>query len=105
MTSARPDENDKQTIDGTTGALDPAPRRIDLSSLRDVRLEMAHVYRRMDNGEIPSQDASRRVYVLGEIGKIITVAEIEKRLADLEGRQGAGWTGQRQLQDQSQLAH
>ena len=49
---------------------------------------MAHVYRQMDAGKIPTQDGTRRVYVLAEIGKIITVAEIEKRLEEFEEKQG-----------------
>lgn len=93
-----PDESSGQIIDGETGLPDPTPpkltgkdgkprRRIDLSSLRDVRLEMAHVYREMEAGLIETQDGTRRVYVLAEIGKVITVAEIERRLTELEGRQ------------------
>lgn len=53
---------------------------------------MALVYRRMDANEIPAQDATRRVYVLGEIGKIITVAEIERRLNELEEQQAGNRT-------------
>jgi hypothetical protein len=80
------DETSMQVIDGETGEVIPTPRRIDLSNLRDVRLEMAHVYREMDAGRIKTQDATRRVYVLDAIGKVITVAELEKRLAELEER-------------------
>lgn len=86
MKKQNSDEKQTEVIDGETGKVEPAPRRIDLSSLRDVRLEMAYVYRQLDAGEIPSQDASRRVYVLGEIGKVITTAEFEKRLAAIESR-------------------
>ena len=87
-----------ETIDGATGALDPTPqekggrdgkprRRIDLVTLRDVRLEMAHVYREMDAGTIEHADGTKRVYVLDTIAKVITVAEIERRLEELEARQ------------------
>ena len=88
------DKSDHQVIDGATGLPDPTPaktgsgkRRIDLSTLRDVRIEMAHVYRSMDAGEMEAQEGSKRVYVLGEIAKIITIADIEKRVAELEERQ------------------
>jgi hypothetical protein len=77
------DENQLNVIDGETGTVKP-PRRIDLSTLRDCRLEMAAVYRMVDQGQIPSQEGSRRVYMLGEIAKVITVAEMEKRLSELE---------------------
>lgn len=73
-----------QTIDGETGMPDPTPRRIDLSSLRDVRLELAHVYRKMDSGEIASQEGTRRAYVLKTIHDVIVSAELEKRIEELE---------------------
>lgn len=87
-----------EVIDGETGKVDPSPlyhgafgkagRRIDLSTLRDVRLEMARVYRMMDAGEIEDASGTKRVYALEGIGKVITVAEIERRIQELEDRQG-----------------
>jgi hypothetical protein len=50
---------------------------------------MAHVYREMDAGEMEAAEGTKRVYVLDAIGKIITVAEIERRLAELEEKQNA----------------
>ena len=83
------DKKRAETIDGTTGKPTDTPiRRIDLSSLRDVRLEMAAVYRRLDAAEIETQEATRRVYILGEIAKVITVAELERRIIELEERRG-----------------
>lgn len=85
------DRKEPQTIDGATGKPDPTPpRRIDLSSLRDVRVELAALYRRIDSGEIESQDGSRRAYVLRTIADIIALAELERRIEELEERrQGA----------------
>lgn len=90
------DEKTGEVIDGATGKVDPTPsngafgkngRRIDLSSLRDVRLEMARVYRMMDAGEIEDASGTKKIYALEGIGKIITVAEIERRIQELEDRQ------------------
>lgn len=81
------DKTQSQTVDGATGKLDPTPRRIDLSSLRDVRLELAAVYRKMDAGEIQTQDGTRRAYVLKTIHDVIVSAELERRIAELEERQ------------------
>jgi hypothetical protein len=94
-----PDATQGQTIDGATGKPDPTPakRRVDLSSLRDVRLELAAVYRMMDRGEIESQDGTRRAYVLRAIGDIIEMAELERRIADLEARQVAPGDARRAL--------
>jgi hypothetical protein len=82
-----PDSMLGQTIDGATGKPDPTPRRIDLSSLRDVRLELAAVYRKMDAGEIESQEGTRRAYVLKSIHDVIVSCEIERRIEELEQRQ------------------
>ena len=84
----KPDEKRPETIDGQTGKPDPTPRRIDLSSLRDVRIEMAACYRAVDAGTIESQDASRRVYILRQIADVIVNADLERRVAELEERRG-----------------
>ena len=78
------DNMPRQTIDGETGKPDPTPRRIDLSNLRDVRLELAAVYRKMDAGEIESQEGTRRAYVLKTIHDVIVSGEIERRIEELE---------------------
>lgn len=82
-----PDKTDLQTIDGITGKLDPTPRRIDLSNLRDIRLELAAVYRLMGSGGIPSQEGTRRAYVLKMIHDVIVSAELERRIMELEQQQ------------------
>jgi hypothetical protein len=81
------DKTQSQTIDGATGKPDPTPRRIDLSSLRDLRLELAAVYRKMDAGEIQTQDGTRRAYVLKTIHDVLVTAELERRIGELEERQ------------------
>lgn len=85
-------------IDGETGKADDTPgtagafgkdgRRIDLSNLRDVRIELAKLYRRMDAGDIASTDGSRRAFVLKTIHDVIVSSELERRLQDLEDRAG-----------------
>ena len=90
----RSDKKKTQALEGETLPADPTPpkepRRIDLSTLRDVRLEMAHVYREMDGGKIETQDGTRRTYVLRQIADVITIADIERRLVELEERQKLG---------------
>ncbi len=87
----RPDKMSAQTFEVATGTVMPTRRRIDLSSLRDVRLELANVYRQMDSREIESQDGTRRAYVLKTIHDVIVSAELERRLEILEqGRLLAG---------------
>lgn len=78
------DKRRPETIDAETGKADGTPRRIDLSNLRDVRLELAAVYRKMDAGEIESQEGTRRAYVLKTIHDVIVSAELERRIGELE---------------------
>jgi hypothetical protein len=78
------DATTPETIDGETGKLLPTPRTINLSNLRDARLELAHVYREIDAGRIKSQDGTRRAYVLRIIHDVIVSAEFERRIVELE---------------------
>lgn len=82
----RPDRKRRETIDGQTGKPDPTPRRIDLSNLRDVRLEMAEVYRKVERREIESQDGSRRAFILRQIADVIVNSDLERRISELEER-------------------
>jgi hypothetical protein len=84
--TTQPDKNRPLTIDGETGKPDPTPRTINLSNFRDIRLELAWLYRQIDAGKITSQDGTRRAYVLRTIADVLTLAELEKRIEDLETR-------------------
>lgn len=95
--SENTDNEAGQVIDGETGLpVDTPPpdgpgtphRRIDLSSLRDVRLELAALYRKMDRGTIKSQEGTRRAYVLKMIADVIALAELEQRVEELEQLRG-----------------
>ena len=57
---------------------------IHLKHIDDVRLEMAKVYRDMKGQKIPAQDGTRLVYVLTQIGKMIELHDIEKRINRIE---------------------
>ncbi len=72
------------TVDNASGRLDPTPVKIDLKTIDDVRLEMAKVYRDMKGGRIETSDGTKLVYVLGQIGKMIELYDIENRLTLLE---------------------
>ena len=96
-----PDTTQLQTIDGATGKVVPTSRRIDLSSLRDVRLELAAVYRLMESGSIPSQEGTRRAYVLKLVADVVVSAELERRIIELENQQPRPGSGRRARQAQS----
>ena len=77
-------ENQPVTIDGSSLHVLPTPQVIHLKTADDVRLEMGKVYREMRHGKIESGEGTKLVYVLGQIGKVIELVEIEKRIALLE---------------------
>ena len=79
------DAKEPMTIDSASGKVLPTPKKIDLKSIDDIRLEMATVYRLMRNGQIETTDGTKLVYVLSAIGKMIEVHDIEKRITLLEG--------------------
>ena len=72
------------SIDSSNHELLATPSRIDLKHIDDVRLEMAKVYRDMKQQKIPAQDGTRLVYVLTQIGKMIELHDIEKRINRIE---------------------
>jgi hypothetical protein len=83
-TAIKSDNNGAVMLDNKEDILIPTPNRVDLKSIDDVRLEMAKVYRSMKSGELQSSDGTRLVYVLAQIGKMIELHEVEKRLVALE---------------------
>ena len=77
-----------QTIDGATLALVPTPgrRKAQLNTLEGVRRELARIYREAESGKRDTADASRLTFMLGQIGKLLELTEIERRLTAVEGR-------------------
>ena len=77
-----------QTIDGATLALVPTPgrRKAQLNTLEGVRRELARIYREAESGKRDTADASRLTFMLGQIGKLLELTEIERRLTAVEDR-------------------
>jgi hypothetical protein len=82
----------KNTHGSTSSVAVPPPRRrrVDLVTLRDIRAELASLYRRIDRDEIKSQDGSRRAFVLRTLADVVMMADIEPRLSELETATGVG---------------
>ena len=57
-------------------------------------------YRLMDSGSIPSQEGTRRAYVLKMIGDVLVSAELERRIIELENQQPRPGSGRRARQAQ-----
>jgi hypothetical protein len=58
--------------------------RIRLGNIKDVRYEIAKVYREARSGLIPTQEATRLVYMLISLGNMIKDTEFEERIIKLE---------------------
>jgi hypothetical protein len=62
----------------------PTPQ-LKLASIDDCRREMARVYREAKTASIDMADASRLVYMLTSIAKMIELGHLEQRITELEG--------------------
>lgn len=80
-------------IDGATGDSIPIPHqkgqryRCKLETLQDVRREMSKVYREARSEMIDPATASKLVWVLQAVGKVIEGSDLEKRVEALELKQ------------------
>jgi hypothetical protein len=63
------------------------PIRTKLNTIKQVKNEMAKVYREMRMGMIKTADGTRLVYVLGQMSALIRDHEIERRVEMLEKAQ------------------
>lgn len=61
----------------------PTPQ-LKLATIEDCRREMARVYRDARYAKTDTADASRLVYMLATIAKMIEIGELEQRLTALE---------------------
>lgn len=79
---------------------DPSPSRLrlPLTTVEDIRRELARLYREAKSGRRDVGDASRLAHMLGLLGRMVEGAELERRIAALEAAAAAnsertGWTG------------
>ncbi len=83
MTPRKSRTKTPQTLDGATLLPVPTPP-INLHNLEAVRREMARVYRDMRGHQIDTQDGTRLIYALSQIGKLHEAVELEQRITELE---------------------
>ncbi len=72
------------TIEGSTLRVFPTHPTIHLKTADDVRIEMAKVYRGAKSGDINTADATKLVYILSQIGRMIETNEIQTRVEAVE---------------------
>lgn len=84
------DDEQMQAVEGQLIEADHTlklPKRIRLGSLREVRREMAAVYESVRRMKLPSQEGTRLIYMLVQIGNLIRDSELEERITKLEQQQ------------------
>src|SRR5262245_43421404 len=75
------------TIDGQTGKLIPLPkppRVLRLATVKEVRLELARLYREARQGKVAPADAAKFAFLLDRIRVCIVDHELEERVKVLE---------------------
>lgn len=73
-----------RTIDASTGAVLPPVARTPLKTIEQLSRELARVYRSVKAGDLPSEEGSRRAYIINTLGKLLESADLERRLDQLE---------------------
>jgi hypothetical protein len=59
-----------------------------LNTIEGVRREMARIYRDAEAGKRDTADASKLTFMLAQIGKMLELVDIERRVDALENRIG-----------------
>ena len=62
----------------------PQRRKAQLDRIEGVRREMARIYREAESGTRDTAEASKLTFMLGQIGKILELTQIQRRLDALE---------------------
>lgn len=63
----------------------PKRKRTKLGNIREIRAELARVYRQARAGQIDTTTATRIAYLLDLMARMIERAELEERIGRLEG--------------------
>lgn len=85
MTEEKRDAVPAQPVAVTGVLLKPTPRvRSRLTTIREVRREMAKVYSEARSGTLRTDVATRLVYMLTQISNLIRDSELEQRVQQLE---------------------
>jgi hypothetical protein len=75
------------TIEEATGQLIPLPTRprtLRLATVKEVRLELARLYREARAGKVPRADAAKFAFLLDRVRQCIVDHELEARVLALE---------------------
>jgi hypothetical protein len=75
------------SLGGNSGdALPEKKRAIRLKTMDDVRVEMARVYSDARRNSLAPENASKLVYILAQVGRVIEGVGLEDRIKALEAK-------------------
>jgi len=77
-----------------------SPRVGPLSTISDIRRELAHIYRAGRRGDIDTADMGRFAHVLRVLAEVIYIQDVEEKIDTLEKhRSGIGLRALSQIKD------
>lgn len=87
MAETAPNEPAKTPVIEVLPPEAPAPvrKRTKLGTVREIRAELARVYRKAKSAEIDTTTATRLAYMLDLMSRMIERGELESRIEALEG--------------------
>lgn len=86
MRDSDKDKNAK-AVEGELIPFQGTPSRVKLNTIKDLKNEMARVYREARQGSIATSEATKLCYILGQMSALIRDHEIERRVEMLEKAQ------------------
>jgi hypothetical protein len=85
MEQKSPPTNNIEPRDGNSTSLVPVtPVQPQLSTLQQVRREMATLYQAAQRGDISAEELRGSIYALSQIAKVIELDKLEERMEALE---------------------
>ena len=73
-------------LEGVAVEAPPPPKYIRLGSIRQIRYELAAVYRLARTNKMASGEATRLTYILNTLAQMTVDSQIEERISELEER-------------------
>ncbi len=71
-------------LEGVAIEAPPPPKYIRLGSIRQIRYELAAVYRLVRTGKLASGEGTRLTYILNTLAQMTVDSQFEERLSELE---------------------
>jgi hypothetical protein len=82
--SDNPKPQEIAVLEGVAIEAPPPPKYIRLGSIRQIRYELAAVYRLARTGKLATSEATRLTYILNTLASLTLDADIENRVENLE---------------------